>query len=140
MRRAKWQVAADTWSGTKAKSFLSCQPPVPLPSSGPLHKLLNTTKRSLPHPTSINVQAVQEAVDTGAVLVLAKLAHWLQQRPCHELLGAPTSNTDDCFRWAYVVDMLAALTSTAAQAGGGNDALLAKFYEQLEASGEQLVL
>ena len=131
-RKAKWQVTADTWSSTKAKAILSSQPPVPLPSRGPLHKLLVTTRRSLPSCTSLGVREAQEAIDTGAVLVLAKLAHWLQQKPCHEMLGSPTDDTDDCFHWAQVVDLLGDLSKSAE----AHPAVLRSMYAQLEASGE----
>jgi hypothetical protein len=84
--KAKWQSVTDTWSSTKAKAILSSMPPIPLPTKGPLHKLLNATKKALPPPDTITQTAAEWAVVTDAVLVLGKLTHWMLQRPCPELM------------------------------------------------------
>ena len=139
MRQAKWQVAADTWSSTKAKALLSSEPPGPLPSRGPLHKLLVTTKRALPTPRSLSAQDAQDAVDAGAVLVLAKLANWLQQRPCHELLGVPTNSASSSLDWAYILDTLLAICEQEPRTEPAQSTWREAGYAQMNASGEPAI-
>ena len=86
--QARLQTILDTWSSTKAIGFLSKPAPAPLPTRGPLHKLLVTTKRLLP--AMIDEETASEAVRSGAALLLAKLASWLQQQP-EQLLMQPSS-------------------------------------------------
>ena len=131
----KWQVTADTWSSTKAKAILSTLPPTPLPTKGPLHALLATTRRSLPSTFSIRRQDAQEAVDTGAVLVLGQIAHWLQQSPCLELQGPLQEGCTESGMWHLVTNTLANAIVTL-DLETGKDPHTCSFIKQLEASGK----
>ena len=130
-QRAKWHVAVDTWLSTKAKALLSTPPPVPLPKRGPLRALLSTTRRALPPAGSIGRQEARRAIEAGAVLALARLAHWLQQRPCNELLGCSTEASDAC-DWLFFTKTLCFVANNADK---HDKALTASFYEQIETSG-----
>jgi hypothetical protein len=92
--QARLQSLVDTWSSTKANGFLSKAAPYPLPSQGPLHKLLMTTKRLLPDPETIVKQTANDAVTTGAALVIAKIANWLQQQPDQFLMCQSSLNME----------------------------------------------
>ena len=130
----KWQSAADTWSGTKARAVLSKMAPIPLPTSGPLHKLLTATKRALPSPESITPQAADQAVETGAVLVLGKLVNWMLQRPCPELLTIQHDQTSLSLH--LLLKVLCALDAATPEGSQGAGGMRSKLMDQLEKSGE----
>jgi hypothetical protein len=52
--------------------------------------------------------SADEAVKARAVWVFAKVVHWLQQSPCHELLTLFGLDPDSCV-WFTVVNQLTAL-------------------------------
>ena len=130
----KWQSAADTWSSTKAKALLSSMPPIPLPTRGPLHKLLIATKRALPSPDTITSKAADQAIDTGAVLVLGKLVKWMLQRPCPELLAIQPDQTS--LSLELLLMLLLAVAGAKPKDSEGGDELRSKLMDQLEQSGE----
>ena len=132
----KWQSAADTWSGTKARAFLSKMPPNPLPTSGPLHKLLTATKRALPSPEAITPQAADQAVDAGAVLVLGKLVNWMLQRPCPELLTIHHNQASLSLH--LLLKVLCAVDAAKPKGSQDGDAMRSKLIDQLEKSGDCL--
>jgi hypothetical protein len=92
--QARLQLLIDTWSSTKANGFLSKAAPFPLPSQGPLHKLLMTTKRLVPGLETIGKQTANDVVTTGGALVIAKMAKWLQQQPGHFLMSRSSLNME----------------------------------------------
>ena len=128
-------MTTDTWSSTKAKAILSTHPPVPLPTKGPLHALLATTRRSLPSATAINRSEAHEAVDAGAVLVLGQIAHWLQQRPCLELQGPLQATAEESCTWQLVTDSLSQVMAQLDMDVVEEDLYTCKYMTQLEASG-----
>ena len=130
--QARLQTILDTWSSTKAIGFLSKAAPFPLPTRGPLHKLLVTTRRLLP--VVIDNETALEAVRSGAALLLAKLANWLQQQP-EQLLMHPSSS----FTQAWD-DLLGELLLTTEQLLGNPSTIdvACQLVNQLESSGKQL--
>ena len=102
----EWPGFTSLWSDPLAKSFLSEPAPTSLPTSGPLHKLLVATRRfcSREH----TQRSAEEAVKARAVWVLAKLVHWLQQKPCKELQSASIIYPYSC-DWFNVLNTLTTL-------------------------------
>ena len=78
-----WQRLLDLWSDPEAESFLQELSQRPVPKSGPVHKLLLKTEKLLDKATSSRADAVQ-AERCGAVALLARILHRLQQHPCEE--------------------------------------------------------
>jgi hypothetical protein len=102
----EWPKFTSSWSSSLAKSFLSEPAPVPLPTSGALHNVLAATRKICKKdPTS---RSAEKAVKARAIWVLAKVVHWLQQNPCHELLTFGNLNPDSCV-WFTVLKQLMAL-------------------------------
>ena len=139
--KQKWphlEALIDTWSGTKAKAFLNSPAPVPLPSSGPLHKLLVRTKKLL---STILVclkdkRAAEEAVTLEAVAIISKLIGWLQQHPCHDIYSP---SHDSRALWLLLVTTLDGIVSCLyafrVEVGCG---LLGKCIEQADCEGGKL--
>ena len=78
-----WQILLDLWCDPKAESFLQDLFQEPIPKSGPLHKLLLKTEKLLAKATSPSTDAAQ-AERCGAITLLARILHRLQQHPCEE--------------------------------------------------------
>jgi hypothetical protein len=89
---ARLQSVVDTWSSTQASGFLSEAAPFPLPSQGPLHKLLMTTMCLVTEDETVETQTATDAVTTGAALVIAKIVNWLQQQPDQFLMCQSSMN------------------------------------------------
>jgi hypothetical protein len=123
------QLLVDTWSSTKANGYLSKAAPFPLPSQGPLHELLVTTKRLLPDPKAMNKQSAHDAITTGAALVIAKLASWLQQQP-YKFMMRQSLNMH---LWLLLTRFIQSTLSNLAPAVGE---LPYQLLHQLVASGE----
>ena len=110
--------------------------PIPLPTSGPLHKLLTATKRALPSPETITTQAADQAVDTGAVLVLGELLNWMLQRPCPGLLTIQHDQTSLSLHLLLMV--LHAVDAARPKGSEGAYRMRTKLIYQWEQSGECL--
>ena len=91
-----WQLLLDLWSEPEAESFLQELPQEPIPKSGPQHKLIQKTGELLGEATSSSAddknqlrpaQAERcgaQAERYGAISLLARILHRLQQNPCEE--------------------------------------------------------
>ena len=69
------------------------------------------------------------------MLVLAQIAHWLQQRPCLELQGPLQEGSDESCIWHLATDTLADVMAQL-DLDTGNDPHACSFVTQLEASGK----
>ena len=78
-----WKRLLDLWSDPPAESFLQELSHRPIPKSGLMHKVLLKTEKLLDKARSAKSDAVQ-AERCGAVALLARILHRLQQHPCKE--------------------------------------------------------
>ena len=76
-----WQVLLDLWSDPEAECFLQNQPASPIPNYGPVHRALKETDMLLAKAVAVTADGFQ-AERLGAVALLARIIHRLQQHPC----------------------------------------------------------
>ena len=81
-----WQVLLELWSDPEAESFLQEQSISPIPNDGPVHLALEETEMLLDKAIAVQEDAFQ-AERLGAVALLARILHRLQQRPCDDEAG-----------------------------------------------------
>ena len=98
------KVLMDRWSCPEVQALLSGPPPAALPTSGPLHELIQAACE-LWDDDSVNlfVKAVADR-DLRFVEVLARIIVWLQQTPSPELHRSPDWKNST---WCSVVVNLA---------------------------------
>ena len=132
--QASLQKIVDIWTATKPSRFLSQDASSPLPTQGPLHKLLLATKRLLLDVgTFNNRQTAQDAVTTGAAAIMAKLASRLQQHPEQLVQDRSSLSTQ---LWEQLRQALTDITHELKPLPSGGDL----FYQvlcELNSSGEE---
>jgi hypothetical protein len=94
-----------------------------------------TTKRLLPDPETISKQTANDAVTTGAALVIAKIANWLQEQPDQILMDQSSLNSE---MWALLVRFIQYTVFGQVQGQSGVSEPPYQFLCQLLASGEIL--
>ena len=81
-----WQVLLDLWSDPEAEAFLQEQSPSPITNGGPLHRALEKTEVFLHEAVAVAADGCQ-AERLGAVALVARILHRLQQHLCDDEAG-----------------------------------------------------
>ena len=108
-----WKLVTSLGGDLQATGFLS-GPARRLPDSGPLHELLVRAKELLNTPSNekpFTSDQAAAAVNSGAVSVLAKLLHQLQQDPSTDNHLSASAATLHGSLWFWVLNTLLKITS-----------------------------